>query len=160
MVRSLKVVFSACAMLFLCAAPAFSQGAGRHAPEFSLQDTRDNTVSLSSYQRGQPLILFFWTTWCPYCRTELQLLNKRYPRFKEEGMEVLAINTGELPGEVEEVVRRYGLSYKVLLDTDMEVAQKYDVFGVPTYILIGKDGDIVYSGSYLAEGKLKKALGE
>ncbi len=40
------------------------------APDFKLQDTNGGLVMLSSYKGKQPIILFFWTTWCPYCRRE------------------------------------------------------------------------------------------
>ena len=41
------------------------------APNFALKDLNNNAVTLSSFRGKQAVILFFWTTWCPYCRIEI-----------------------------------------------------------------------------------------
>lgn len=121
------------------------------APDFKLQDLHQNTVDLASFRNKQPVILFFWTMACPFCRSELRLLNTRYPELVKDGWEVLAINIGEPAYKVDEFVQNYALVFKVLLDTDLRVAYVYDIFGVPTYILVNKEGRIIFRGTYFPE---------
>jgi len=112
------------------------------APDFSLLDLYNNTVSLSSYKDKQNVILFFWTTGCPLCKTDLKLLSKMYPEFFREKVEVLAINIGEPRYKVERFIKYYNFAVKVLLDRTASVAYTYRVLGLPTYVLIDKKGNI------------------
>jgi len=116
------------------------------APDFKLWDLNQNTFTLSSYKGKQAVLLFFWTTWCPFCRSELKLLNQMYPELVNDGLEVSAINVGEHVYKVVNFIRSYQLNYRVLLDTDTKVAHSFEVLGVPTYVLVGKKGNIVFTG--------------
>lgn len=109
------------------------------AQEIVLNDLNANPVNLSSFQ-GKPAILFFWTTWCPYCRKELKILNQMYPQIKNEGIVVFAINVGEADYKVKNFFGDYALNFKVLLDKDGRLADKYNIAGVPTYIFLDRSG--------------------
>ncbi len=115
------------------------------APDFSLQDTYQNIVKFTSYKdKQQPLLLFFWTTWCPFCQKDLRILNDRYAGLVKDGLEVLSIDVGEDFDKVYNFVKGYYLAYRVLLDPDTSVSRAYDILGVPTYVLVNKEGDIVF----------------
>lgn len=130
------------------------------APDFSLQDLGRNTFNLSSYRDKQPVILFFWTTWCPFCRRELKMLKDIYPQLQKDGSELLAISVGEPVYKVDNFVRGYALNFKVLLDKDIAVADAYDILGVPTYVLIDKKGRIVFRANYFPKEKYKELIYE
>jgi len=128
------------------------------APDFSLPDINNNIVTLSSYKDKKPVLLFFWTTWCPYCRSELRALNNKYPALTKEGLEVLPINVGESRNRVKNFIQNYYLTYPVILDENMEVAYNYGIPGVPAYILIDKKGKVVFEGSRFPEGRYKDLI--
>jgi len=117
------------------------------APDFSLQDLNKKTFTLSDYKGKQPVILFFWTTGCPYCRDELKMLNDTHLKMAKDGFEVLAVDIGEASFRVENFAERRLLTFRILLDQTGDVATAYGLFGVPTYVLIDKDGNIVYKGN-------------
>jgi peroxiredoxin len=112
------------------------------AGDIVLNDLESKPVNLSSLA-GKPAILFFWTTWCPYCRAELRVLNKMHPQMDKEGLVVFAVNVGEAGYKVERFLKDYALNLRVLLDKDGEAADNYEIRGVPTYIFINKDGRVV-----------------
>lgn len=116
------------------------------AIDFNLLDLDNRMVSLSDFS-GKALILFFWTTWCPFCQEELKKLDIVYPELKNEG-ELLAINVGESFSSVERFIRKNPVKYKVVLDRDMGVAKSYGIIGVPTYIFIDKKGHIIFNSHY------------
>jgi peroxiredoxin len=118
------------------------------APDFKLQDLRQDMVTLSEFRGNNPVLLFFWTTWCPFCQRELQVLKTSYPQLVQAGIEVLAINIGELSDRVSSAVDSYRLTYRVLLDKDESVASQYEVIGVPTYVLVNTEGEIVFQDNY------------
>ena len=121
------------------------------APDFTLIDVHDDTITLSSYKGKQPVILFFWTTWCPFCQKELRVLNDRYGGLVREGFEVLAIDVGEDPDKVTNFVTSYYLAYRVLLDKDTMASLKYSLVGVPTYVIVDKDGNIVFKDNFFPQ---------
>lgn len=126
-------------------------------PDFKLQDTRQDIITLSSYKDEQPVVLFFWATWCPFCQKELSVLNNMYAGLVKEGMEVFAINVGELPDEVDNFIKSYNLAYRVLLDKDTSVARAFKV-GVPAYVLIDKKGEVVFKDDYFPYREYKDLI--
>jgi peroxiredoxin len=128
------------------------------APDFTLQDLDENAFILSSYKDKQPVILFFWTTWCPFCRQELKTLKGLYPQLKKEGLELFAIDAGEPKHRVDNFIKKYMLDFKVLLDRDTNVAYSYDISGVPAYVLVDKKGYIVFKGHYFPLAEYKKLI--
>lgn len=121
---------------------------GDLAPDFKLQDLDKGFVSLGSYKDKQPVLLFFWTTWCPFCRREIKLLNEKYSELAREGLKILTINIGERPERLERFVKNYSLNVPVALDIDTSVAYDYGILGVPTYVLINDKGYIVFEDNY------------
>jgi len=108
-----------------------------------LNDLKSNPVNLSALT-GKPAILFFWTTWCPYCRAELKVLNKMYPQMEKEGLAVFAVDVGEAGYKVERFLKDNPLlNIKILLDQEGKAAENYELNGVPTYIFINKEGKVV-----------------
>ncbi|MDD5109144.1 MAG: TlpA disulfide reductase family protein [Candidatus Omnitrophica bacterium] len=126
------------------------------AQDIILNDLNGKAVNLSSY-KGRPTILFFWTTWCPYCREELKTLNQLYPQMKKEGITVFAVNVGEPSYAVRKFFVSHIISFGLLLDTDEEAANKYNVIGVPTYVFMTKSGQVI-SDEHVLPVDYKKLL--
>ncbi|MEI6832234.1 MAG: TlpA disulfide reductase family protein [Candidatus Omnitrophota bacterium] len=118
------------------------------AADVILKDLNGQAVNLSSAE-NKPAILFFWTTWCSYCRKEIKGLNQLYSEMKKEGITVFAVNIGESDYKVQGFFKDYVLNFNVLLDKEGKLADQYDVIGVPTYILLNKSGHRVAHGNAL-----------
>lgn len=128
------------------------------APDFKLQDLDQKEYVLSANKDKNGVLMLFWTTWCPYCQDELKELNNIYPNFTKEGMEILGIDVEESANLVKNVVRSYGLKFRILLDTSGTVRKAYGVLGVPTYVLIDKSGNIVFKGNYFPKEKYRELI--
>jgi len=114
--------------------------------DFSLTDTSDQKVNLADYKGKQDVVLFFWASWCAFCRGEIKKIVKRYPELKQNNIEVLAINVEENKKTVQRFFSREKINFRVLLDKDGKVASSYGIVGIPTFIWIDKDGQIKYEG--------------
>lgn len=128
------------------------------APDFKLQDLDQNSYSLSGFKNNSSVLLIFWTTWCPYCQEELQELNRSYTNFAKEGIEIFTVNAGERVKDVKDYIRSRGFGFKVLLDQDLAVTKSYKVLGVPAYVLINKEGKIVFTDNYFPKDKYKELI--
>ncbi len=128
------------------------------APDFKLKTIKNDVVSLSSFRWSKPVVLIFWTTWCPFCVGQLKLLNDKYPQFLKDGIELLAINVGEPGVKVEKFVKARSLNLPFLLDEAGSIAESFKVMGVPTYYVISKQGYVVYADNAFPEEQIKKLI--
>ena len=113
------------------------------APDFTLQDTSGKTHSLSDY-RGRPVIINFWTTWCPPCREELPSMNRAWDMIEDEGIAMLAINMGEDEDTIFIFSADYPTDFPVLMDSSGEVIEQWPVKGLPTTYVVAPDGTFAY----------------
>ena len=112
------------------------------APDWTLQDSKGEDVSLKDY-KGKVLILHFWATWCPYCKRVQPGLDKLYKEYKDQGVELVAISFAEDEGaRPQKSIDDRGHHFKTLLHGD-EVAKQYQVSGTPTTFFIDKKGELV-----------------
>jgi peroxiredoxin len=124
-------------MLLIC----LVLGAGKCAlaGDMILNDLYGQPVNIASYQ-GKPVVLFFWTTWCPYCRAELKILNQQSVSMAKEGIIVIGIDVNEPDYKVRRFFEGYQLNLKILIDKTGSLSDKYGLLGVPTYVFLDKTG--------------------
>jgi len=145
--------------IFLSVSSVFAQEKKTvSAPDFELQDTHQDMVKFSDYKGEKPMILFFWTTWCPYCQKQLTVLRDMYAGIKKDGFDALAIDVGESADTVINFTKTRFLPYRVLMDKDTSVSRSYEVVGVPTYILVDKKGDIVFQDNFFPQAEYKEIV--
>jgi peroxiredoxin len=116
---------------------------GGAAPEFSLSDLGGKAVRLANL-KGRVVFLNVWATWCEPCREEMPSMESLYQRLHGPDFEMLAVNADQ--GDravVERFVREHGLTFPVLPDPDLQIADRYRVTGYPETFLIDRNGRIV-----------------
>ncbi|MCM3389337.1 thiol-disulfide oxidoreductase ResA (plasmid) [Ureibacillus chungkukjangi] len=114
---------------------------GDAAPDFELVDMNGETHNLSEY-KGQGVFLNFWGTWCKPCEREFPIIDKYYQEYKDEGIQVLAVNIAESDFVVQDYIDRKGLSFPVLIDKNKSVMLAYNIKPLPTTILVNPEGKI------------------
>ncbi len=111
---------------------------GDKAPNFTLTNLSGEKIPLNDILKGKEVILNFWATWCPECRKEIPLLNEFSKKFNNKA-EIVGINLKESQDLVASFSKGK-IEYRILLDTNGDVARLYGVFGIPTNVLINKEG--------------------
>jgi len=129
---------------------------GAAAPDFSLKDINGRNFTLSA-QRGKPVLLIFITTWCPTCRSEMPHYKSIHEKYSPEGLEVVHIDIQEPKERVSRFAEKYKVPYRMLLDEKGDVAEAYRIVGIPSMILVDKDGKIL-SSQYLAMDRILENL--
>jgi peroxiredoxin len=132
--------------------------AGSIAPDFKLETLEGKSVKLSDY-RGQGVFLNFWGSWCKPCEKEMPYMENQYQAFKDQGIEILALNIGESNFIAQKFVEEHNLSFPILMDRDREITQLYGITPIPTTFLIDKSGKVlkVITGS-MTEANVKKYM--
>jgi peroxiredoxin/outer membrane lipoprotein-sorting protein len=131
---------------------------GKPAPPFTLTGVKGSTVSLASY-KGKVVLLDFWATWCRPCRIEMPRVQKLYDELKAKGLTVFGVNVMEEPAQVKRFLTDNGIGFPILLDRDGKVARDYKAEGIPTLVIIGRDGNVSsYFTGLRDEETLREAL--
>ncbi|MDA3904221.1 MAG: TlpA disulfide reductase family protein [Desulfuromusa sp.] len=116
--------------------------AGDIAPDFQLEDTEGNPVSLASF-RGKVVMVNFWATWCPPCIEEMPSMERLNEVMAGDDFVILAINT-EKNGRtiVPDFLKKNPHTFPILYDDKAVVQQLYGVYKFPESYIIRKDGTI------------------
>lgn len=112
---------------------------------FALPDVHGKSIHLSAY-RGKVILLDFWATWCGPCKIEIPGFVDLQNRYRKEGLQVVGVSLDEADtlGDLAPFAVKYKMNYPVLkgLHHD-DVQDAYGpIFGLPTSILITRDGKI------------------
>lgn len=118
--------------------------AGNESINFVLEDLEGERIELSEF-RGKGVFLNFWGTFCPPCVKEMPIMDELYQEYREQGVEIVAINVNEPELTVKRFVERLDLSFPVTIDRGMNVSEAYGISPLPTTVLIDENGQIVES---------------
>ena len=112
------------------------------APKFSLKDLSGNAVTLDGL-RGKVLVLNFWATWCPPCRTEIPDFVEFYNANKSKGLEILGVSVDtDTASGVPAFVRNNKMSYPVAMMTEKILRDYGPIDSIPTTFIIDKAGRV------------------
>lgn len=114
---------------------------GDQAPDFVLVDMNGEKHKLSDY-KGQGVFLNFWGTWCKPCAKEMPAMDKQYKVYKEQGVQILAVNIAQSQLEVNQFASQLDLTFPILIDKQKSVMQAYNIDPLPATFLINPEGKI------------------
>ncbi|MBN2120727.1 MAG: TlpA family protein disulfide reductase [Candidatus Omnitrophica bacterium] len=108
----------------------------------------EGRISIEEWESQEKAILFFWTTWCPYCREEIKKLNNFYEELIGERFAIYFVNVKDSKSKVESFKEKMNIVSPIILDTEGALARRYKIFGFPTYIFL-REGVEVDRSNYL-----------
>jgi thiol-disulfide isomerase/thioredoxin len=110
-------------------------------PEVRFTDGEGRNLSLANF-RGQPIVLNIWATWCGPCRKEMPALERLQTVVGRSNLFVLPLSIDRQGASV--VKRFYGelglTALGIYVDTSGKVSRDLDTVGIPTTLLIDRDG--------------------
>jgi thiol-disulfide isomerase/thioredoxin len=111
------------------------------------------------------VLLNFWATWCAPCRLELPRFAAWQRKYKQQGLQVIAISMNDDAEPVRAFVRSFALDFPVVMG-DAAIGERYGgVLGLPITFLVARDGTIAArlegeSQSVDMEEKLEQLLAQ
>lgn len=118
--------------------------------DFSLVDLKGASHTLADY-RGKVVAVNFWASWCPPCIQEMPGMQSLQKKLANEAFAMLPVNVGEKKYKVWKFVKLIDFNVPVLLDTNSETFNAWDVSVLPTSFLLDKQGHV----RYRAQGDLE-----
>jgi len=114
---------------------------GQAVPDFRLANLQGEPVTLEDY-KGKPLVINFWGTFCEPCIREMPSFERQYEQWKDQGVEIVAINLSEDMLTISNYVKKLGVTYTVLRDVDRKTEKRYAVRSYPTTFFVHEDGTL------------------
>jgi thiol-disulfide isomerase/thioredoxin len=129
----------------LSCAPVESEVAeGTQAPPFQLPTLGGELLGTPDYPE-KVVLLDFWATWCVPCHAQAEIIKPLYAEYKDQGFEVLSIDVEEDADDVRSFVEENPFPYPVLLDEAGKVSGQFAVMGLPTVVLLDREGQIIFA---------------
>ena len=114
---------------------------GDPAPDFKLTDLNGKEHQLSDY-KGQGVFVNFWGTWCKPCEKEFPLMERQYQVYKDQGVQILAVNIAQSDFEVKQYAEQRDLTFPIVIDKNKSVMEAYNIIPLPTTLLVNAEGNI------------------
>jgi peroxiredoxin len=116
---------------------------GAAVPEYAARTLAGDTVRLGGAEPAT--VLNVWATWCTSCQEEMAALDSLRTEYQTKGLRVIAVSVDN--GDTEKV-RRFAqsnhLGMTVAHDPLSTINQTYEVVGVPTTFIVGRDGKLLW----------------
>ena len=130
-----------------------------NAPQFELElfENSNNmdysNLNLADDLNNQPIVINFWYPSCPPCREEIPMLETIYKKYKEQGLEIIGIQSLVLDSleDGKQFVNEFGITYGVGADIGSSIQISYKVIGFPTTYFLNRDHEIIRKWSGLLD---------
>lgn len=117
--------------------------------------------------KGKVVYIDFWASWCKPCRASFPFMNDMHAKYQAEGLEIIAVNLDENKENAEAFLERLPANFTVVFDPDGNIAQQYELVGMPSSYLVDRDGNLraSHQGFFTAqlpayENEIKQLLAE
>ncbi|MEK6543957.1 MAG: TlpA disulfide reductase family protein [Elusimicrobiota bacterium] len=146
--RALRVVAPCLAMALLSLPISCKKTGGKSAvkaaPLILERAQGGGSFDISSLAGKKPILLAFFTTWCPYCKQSMPYLQRFHEKHQGKDIELVGVDANESRDKVVGFIKEHGLTFEVLLAGDNErLSQDFPVRYLPTLYLLGKDMTIL-----------------
>ncbi len=98
-------------------------------------------ASLSDYE-GQVIYLDFWASWCKPCRHSFPVMNQWHKKYAPAGLKIIAVNLDQVRDNADTFLQQMTPEFLVLWDPEQYSAKRYQIPGMPSSVLIDRQGNI------------------
>lgn len=116
---------------------------------FSFTDIDGRQVALSDF-KGKVVYIDCWATWCAPCKQEIPFMGKLEEEYAGKDIVFVSISLDKEKDKAkwQAMVREKNMKgYQLFAGNDghREIGKHYTITGIPRFILIGRDGKVIYS---------------
>ena len=140
MMRHSPSVFVA-ALLFASTGAALS--VGDDPPPIDMPDQHGEKVDLEEL-RGKVVLVDFWASWCGPCKQEMPVLEALHKKYADQGLVVVGVNIDTSAKKMRSFLRGAPVSFRIVHDPKITIAQRYEPPTMPSSYFIGRDGKLRY----------------
>ena len=113
---------------------------GKPAPAVNLPLLDGGEFDLAAHRDKDIVLLDFWASWCGPCRKAMPTLVEIAKEYADKHVRYVAVNLREQPAVIRKYLEREKLDIRVPLDKEGQVAKQYGVRGIPTMVVVDRQG--------------------
>jgi len=125
----------------LAAPAAWSLDAGAAAPDLNLPGLKE-AVTLAGL-KGKVVYVDFWASWCGPCKQSFPFMNDLQAKYRAQGFEILAVNLDAKRDDADKFLAEVPAQFTLAFDAKGDSAKRFEIKGMPSSYLIGRDGKVV-----------------
>lgn len=116
---------------------------GEQVPDFDLPSIYEGQASISlASLEGKTIYVDFWASWCAPCLVSLPQYNELYHKYRDQGLEIVAINVDNPMEDGLDFLEETPLDFLIPADPEGDAAELFGVIGMPSSYLIAPDGEV------------------
>ena len=121
-------------------------GTAQTVRDFSLENLDGEWMDYNDLKGEQLTIIDFWASWCKPCMKAMPEIEKLYQTFKDDGVNVISINT-DGPRSISKVLplsQTLNVTYPILSDINNDLTSELNISVLPTMLVVNSDGKIIW----------------
>lgn len=116
---------------------------GSEAPDFKVKDIEGKTLSKSDF-KGKYLLIEFWASWCAPCMKLAPTIKKFRSDFPVNKLEIISVTLDDNYGMFANALKKTNTNTTHVFD-GKKLVKDYAVGGIPQFILMDKNGVVIYN---------------
>jgi thiol-disulfide isomerase/thioredoxin len=106
--------------------------------------------------KNKVVLVDFWASWCGPCKDSFPVMEEIHKRYSEQGLVIIAVNVDENRADMEEFLKRNGVSFAVVRDARQKLVEKVGIATMPSSFLVDREGKIRFTHSGFRGSETKK----
>ena len=132
-----------CLSLFLVGVTSIALEEGDTVPDFDIASIYADKPNIKlSELEGKTLYIDFWASWCAPCVLSLPLYNEMHHKYKDQGLEVIAVNVDNPIEDGLDFLLDTPLDFLIPQDPEGDISELFGVIGMPSSYLVTPDGKV------------------
>lgn len=137
----MKTLLAAIASMLLMAPSARALTPGDAPPPIDMADLAGEKVEIAALE-GKVILVDFWASWCRPCKQEMPVLEALHKKYAAQGLVIVGVNIDSSAKKMTKFLNGTPVTFRIVHDRKLVVANRYEPETMPTSYFIGKDGTL------------------
>ena len=112
---------------------------GKPAPQVAFTTFDGLSFDLHA-QKGEPVVINFWSSWCGPCRQEATVLESLWQSYRDDGLVFVGVDIQDGEADARAFISEFGVTYPNGRDVDGRISIDYGVICIPVTFLVDRNG--------------------